>query len=187
MGGDVRDRPRRRDGAHAGALALAVAIAAGVLWGCGDGADDTAGSPPTKSTTAAQGTTSGPTKTTTSGRNGGSAPASLGSKPAVRTAVAAVLTSTDPVDACDKYVTDHYLNVAYGGRQGCVQAQAPGSAARSLRSFRIVQFGTQGTIAVAAAVPNGGPYDGSKVVISLLFGSDHYRVDRLHSNVPVGP
>jgi hypothetical protein len=36
-------------------------------------------------------------------------------------------------------------------------------------------------------VPNGGPYDGSKVVISLLFGSDHYRVDRLHSNVPVGP
>ena len=185
MRGDVRDRPRRRDGAHAGALALAVAIL--VLTGCGDGGNDTAGSPPTKSTTAAQGTTSGPTKTTTSGRNGGSAPASLGSKAAVRTAVAAVLTSTDPVDACDKYVTDHYLNVAYGGRQGCVQAQAPGSAARSLRSFRIVQFGTQGTVAVAEAVPNGGPYDGSKVVISLLFGSDHYRVDRLHANVPVGP
>ena len=105
----------------------------------------------------------------------------------MRTAVQAVLTSADPVAACGKYVTDRYLNVAYGGKQGCVQAQAPGSAARSLRSFRIVQFGTQGTIAVAEAMPNGGPYDGSKVVISLRFGSDHYRVDRLHSNVPVGP
>jgi hypothetical protein len=176
----VRDRPRRRDGAHAGALALAVAIAAGVLWGCGDGGDDTASSPPP----SAQGSTS---TSTTTGKSGGSAPESPGSKVAVRTAVEAVLTSVEPVDACRKYVTDHYLNVAYGGKQGCVQAQAPGSGARSLRSFRIVQFGTQGTIAVAEAVPNGGPYDGSKVVISLLFGSDHYRVDRLHSNVPVGP
>ena len=183
---DVRDRPRGRDGARAGALALAVAIAAVALSGCGGGGDETAGSPATKNTTAARKTTSGPTKTTTSG-NGGSAPASLGSKAAVRTAVGAVLTSSNPVDACDKYVTDHYLKVAYGDRQGCVQAQAPGSAARSLRSFRIVRFGTQGTIAVAAVVPNGGPYDGSNVVISLLFGSDHYRVDRLHSNVPVGP
>jgi hypothetical protein len=134
--------------------------------------------------TSAQGSTS---TSTTTGKSGGSTPESLGSKEAVRTAVEAVLTSAEPADACGKYVTDHYLNVAYGGKQGCVQAQAPGSAARSLRSFRIVQFGTQGTIAVAEAVPNGGPYDGSKVVISLLFGSDHYRVDRLHSNVPVGP
>jgi hypothetical protein len=178
--GDVRDRPRRRDGAHAGALALAVAIAAGVLWGCGDGGDDTASSPPT----SAQGATS---TSTTTGKSSGSVPESLGSKKAVRTAVQAVLTSADPADACGKYVSDHYLNVAYGGKEGCVQAQAPGSAAQSLRSFRIVQFGTQGTIAVAEVVPNGGPYDGSKVVISLLFGSDHYRVDRLHSNVPVGP
>ena len=180
MRGDVRDRPRRRDGAHAGALALTVAIAAGVLWGCGGGGDDTASSSPT----SAQESTS---TSTTTGKSGGSAPESLGSKEAVRTAVEAVLTSADPADACGKYVSDHYLNVAYGGKQGCVQAQAPGSAARSLRSFRVVQFGTQGTIAVAEAVPNGGPYDGSKVAISLLFGSDHYRVDRLRSKVPVGP
>jgi hypothetical protein len=123
----------------------------------------------------------------TTGKSGASSPESLGSKEVVRTAVEAVLTSADPADACGKYVTDHYLNVAYGGKQGCVQAQAPGSAARSLRSFRIVQFAPQGTIAVAEAVPSGGPYDGSKVVISLLFRSDHYRVDRLRSNVPVGP
>ena len=105
----------------------------------------------------------------------------------MRTAVEAVLVSSDPADACGKYVTGHYLNVAYGGKQGCVQAQAPGSAAKSLRSFGIVNEGTQGTIATAAAVPNGGPYDGSKVVIGLLFDRDHYRVEALRSNVPVGP
>jgi hypothetical protein len=77
--------------------------------------------------------------------------------------------------------------VAYGGRQGCVQAQRPGSAARSLKSFKVVQFGTQGTVAVAAAVPDGGPYNGSKVSITLVFHSDHYRVDRLRAHVPVGP
>ena len=83
--------------------------------------------------------------------------------------------------------TEHYLKVAYGGRQGCVQAQAPGSAAKSLRSLRIVNEGTQATLVIATAVPTGGPYDGSKVVASLLFDYDHYRVDRLHANVPVGP
>jgi hypothetical protein len=98
-----------------------------------------------------------------------------------------VLTSSDPHDACRRYVTERYLRVAYGGRQGCIQAQAAGGAADALRSFRIVQFGTQGTIAVAAAMPSGGPYDRIRVGIRLLFDSGHYRVDALHANVPVGP
>jgi hypothetical protein len=105
----------------------------------------------------------------------------------MRTAIEAVLASSDPTDACGKYVTDRYLSVAYGGRQGCVQAQAPGSSAKSLRSLRIVNEGTQGTIATATAVPNGGPYDGSKVVIGLVFDRDHYRVEALRANIPVGP
>ena len=105
----------------------------------------------------------------------------------MRTAVEAVLTSSDPAEVCRRYVTEHYLKVAYGDKQGCVQAQAPGSAAKSLRSLRIVQLGTQGTIATATAVPNGGLYDGSKVAITLLFDSHHYRVNAVHSNVPVGP
>jgi hypothetical protein len=159
-------------------LALAIVVAA--LAGCGGGGDT--GSSSTASTSAQASTSA----TTTTRSSGGSVPKSLGSKEAVRTAVEAVLTSSDPAEACGTYVTEHYLKVAYGGKQGCVQAQAPGSAANSLRSFRIVQFGTQGTIADATAVPNGGPYDGSKVAITLLF-SDHYRVNALHSNVPVGP
>jgi hypothetical protein len=105
----------------------------------------------------------------------------------VRTAVEAVLTSGDPAGACGKYVTARYLNNAYGGKQGCVQAQQPGSAAKSLSSFKVVNPGGQGTIVDATATPNGGPYDGSKVGVVLTFDTDHYQVDVLHSNVPVGP
>jgi hypothetical protein len=179
--GDVPDRCLRRRGAHAGAVALALAIVVAALAGCGGGGGD-------GSSSAASSSAQLPTSTsTTTGNSGGSVPRSLGSKDAVRTAVEVVLASSDPEDACGKYVTRHYLKVAYGGRQGCVQAQAPGSAAKSLRSFRIVNESTDGAIATATAVPNGGPYDGSKVVIGLLFDHDHYRVEALRANVPVGP
>jgi hypothetical protein len=183
---DVRDGPRRRDGADTGALvlALAVAIAVGVLSGCGGGDDGSAGSSPTKSATAAQGTTPGGTETTTSGAEGRRQRGRLGD---ARVPVEAVLTSSDPADACGRFVTKRYLRVAYGGRQGCVQAQAPGSAAKSLRSFKIVNEGTKGRIAIATAVPNGGPYDGSKLRIRLVGGSLGYQVDALRSNIPVGP
>jgi hypothetical protein len=81
-----------------------------------------------------------------------------------------VLASSDPARSCGEYVTERYLKVAYGGRGGCVQAQTPGSAA-----------------ATVEVVPNGGPYDASKVRATLRFDSNHYRVDRLHADVPVGP
>jgi hypothetical protein len=180
--GDVRDRPRRRDGAHAGALALAVAIVVIALAGCGGGDEDDTSSSRTASTSAqAPASTS-----TTAGGDDGSVPETPGSKQAVRTAVEVVLTSGDPADACGRYVTDHYLRVAYGGRQGCIQAQGPGSAARSLRTFRAHSGEVAGT-ASAEAVPVGGPYDGAKLRVSLVQGGPGYQVDALHSNVPVGP
>ncbi len=114
-------------------------------------------------------------------------PSALGSARAVRTAVEAVLTSGDPAEACGRYVTEGYLKRAYGGKHGCVEAQQPGSAAASLRSFRIEQEGGQGGVVGASAVPRGGPYDGTKLRIGLVFSADHYRVDILRSNVPVGP
>lgn len=199
MRGDVRDRPRRRDGAHAAALALAVAIAAGVLWGCGNGGDDTSGSPPTKGTTAAQGTTSSPTNTKPSGSDG----RQWGRLGDPRTPVEAVLSSSDPADACGPFVTKHYLRVAYGGRQGCVQAQAPGSAARSLRDFHVAidDVASNGILtADATVVPVGGPYDGEKVKVFLVGHLDRqtldgqgkllrsgWRIYQLEANVPVGP
>jgi hypothetical protein len=186
---DVPFRSPGRPGAHAGAVALGLAILVVGLAGCGGGGDT---SSPTstaaeRTTTANRGTTTSTTTRSTAGGSAESHPGSLGSETAVRTAVEAVLTSDSPAEACGRYVTQHFLSIAYGGRQGCVQAQTPESSAQSLRSFTVDQVGSQGTIATAAAVPRGGPYEGSKVVIGLVFDRDHYRVDSLRSNIPVGP
>jgi hypothetical protein len=181
---DVRDRPRGRDSAHAGALALAVAIVAGVLSGCGGGGDDTASSPATSNTTTPQGTTSGPANATTGGNEGGQHGRLLTAKLRTRLAVLAVLTSGDPGDACGRFVTKHYLRVAYGGRQGCVQAQAPGSTADQLH---LKDFRLNGDRAIAVVVPSGGPYNGERVTVSLVHDGSHWAVDALEANVPVGP
>jgi hypothetical protein len=102
----------------------------------------------------------------------------------VRTAAEAVLTSSDPADACGKYVTDHYLSVAYGGRRGCIDAHAPGSVADRLdfKDHRI-----EGNQATAVVAPSGGPYDGERVTISLVRHGPRWAVDVLDANVPVGP
>ena len=182
MRGDVRDRPPRRDGAHAGALALAVAIVVAAFAGCGGSGDDgSAGA----TSTSPQSPTSA--STTTAGGNGATLRIDReGPKKQIRKAVEAVLTSGDAADACGRYVTEHYLKAAYGDRQGCIQAQGRGSAARSLRSFR-ARFGGVARSASAVAVPVGGPYDGAKLRVSLIQGGPGYQVDALDSNVPVGP
>ena len=164
-------------------LMLAVAIVVAAFAGCGgDGDGESAGA----TTTSPQASTS--TSTTTTSGNGGDAFVieRAGPKKQVRRAVEAVLTSGDAAGACGRYVTGRYLKAAYGGRQGCVQAQGPGSAARSLRSFR-AQFGQVAGTASAVAVPSGGPYDGAEVEVSLVQGGPGYQVDALHADVPVGP
>ena len=174
MRSDVRDRPRSRDGAHAGALALAVAIV--VLAGCGgDGDGESA------SSTQAQTSTS----TTTTSDNGG--PSHLDRvepQQQVREAVEAVLTSGDAADACGRYVTEHYLEAAYGDREGCVQAQAPTSAARTL-DFSDLRI--NGDRATTVVVPSGGPYDSERVTVLLVDDGLRWAVDELDANVPVGP
>ena len=170
MPADVRDRPRRRNRAHAGALALTVAIAA--LSGCGGGDDSGGGT-----STSAQTPTSTSTTTTSHIVRGGP-------KKQVRKAVEAVLTSGDAADACGTYVTEHYLKVAYGDRQGCVQAQAPTSAARKL-DFNDLHI--NGDRATAVVVPSGGPYDSERVTVLLLNDGPSWAVDELKANIPVGP
>lgn len=165
-------------------LTLAFAIVVAAFAGCGGDGDDTAGSPPPKSTTAAQGTTTSPTKTTTGDADGGSRGQQRNPPKDPRTTVEAVLTSSDPADACGRFVTEHYLRVAYGDRQGCVGAQAPGSAADQLdlRDFRINR-----DRATAVVVPSGGPYDGERLTVSLVTDGRRWAVDELEANVPVGP
>jgi hypothetical protein len=164
-------------------LRLVVAMVVVAFAGCdGDGDGESAGA----TTTSPQASTSTSTTTTTGADRDASRTERVGPKKQVRRAVEAVLTSGDPADACGRYVTPRYLKAAYGGRQGCVQAQGPGSAASSLRSFR-VHLGDMDGTASAVAVPVGGPYNGAKVEVSLIQGGPGYQVDALRADVPVGP
>jgi hypothetical protein len=97
----------------------------------------------------------------------------------------AALASRDPEQACGgTYVTDRYLRAAYGGRRGCLQAQSPGSAAKSLASL---SAHIHGATATATAVPVGGPSNGAKVTAKLVREGGVWKVDAVHANVPVGP
>ena len=182
-------------------LRLVVAMVVAAVAGCGgDDGDDTAGSAPSESTTATQGTTT-TTTTTSSGDDGdeGGGGDQRDRLKDPRTAVEAILTSGDPAKACGSFVTKHYLRQAYGGRQGCIQAQAPGSAARSLRDVHVAidDLASNGILtAEVTAVPVGGPYDGEEVRVILVgrvgpsqreFLPGGWRVFGLEADVPVGP
>jgi ABC-type glycerol-3-phosphate transport system substrate-binding protein len=183
----VRHRRHKSRGPRAAALALA--LGALVIAGCGGGGGDTTSSSSTAATSTS--TATSPTSTTSTQSSGGGADGSTVTAIApkatagdVRKAVDAVLTSSDPAVACGQFVTQRFLQVAYGGRQGCVQAQGPGSAAKSLTSYKAE---LNGRTATATAKPVGGPYDGAKIKVSLVRGGPGYQVDALHSNVQVGP
>jgi hypothetical protein len=112
----------------------------------------------------------------------------------IRQAVDAVLVSADPNMACGtSYVTDHYLEKAFGGKQGCVRAQSPKSAASSVRlndvELRAIVSGTNPPPRHASvkAVPDGGLYGGDEITVSLVREDGGWKVDALKSNAPVGP
>jgi hypothetical protein len=105
----------------------------------------------------------------------------------VRSVVETVLTSADPADACGRYVTEHYLSTAYGGKQACVQAQRPGIAATSLSAFRVGSNADHGKKVNVSVVLHGGPYDGSTARVGTVYEGGQYRVNALGANVPVGP
>src|SRR2546423_13734529 len=131
--GDVPDGFLRRGGARAGAPALGIAVLVVGLAGCGGGGDTRASSTAAQRTTTATTTSVTTTGSTTGTGAGGSRTKPVSAQERVRIAVDAVLTSDNPTDASARYVTQHYLSIAYGSPPGRAQAQAPGSAASSLR------------------------------------------------------
>lgn len=96
-----------------------------------------------------------------------------------------VLTSNDLGKVCGTYVTQHYLNAAFGGHQGCVQGQRPGAVAQSVRILRTVV--NTGAVATYLVRPTGGPYSGEKVTVATVNENGAWKVDSLRANVPVGP
>jgi hypothetical protein len=131
-------------------------------------------------------TTAPKSTTTTGGSNGGQA----GQRLTVPQVIEAVLTSSDPATVCGAdYVTQHYLSAAYGGKQGCIQAQDPKNAAASVQIKHLqapdptfTPLTSKGTV-----IPQGGLYDGEKLTISLVQEDGTWKVDALKSNAPVGP
>jgi hypothetical protein len=181
----VRDRRLRRAGAVA--LAAVAAAACSALAGCGGGGSEGNTS---ASSTVAPTTTSAGTRPTTSSEStttttiAPSAPRLP--KHTVGHAVAAALLSDDPSKACaDEFVTEHYLQAAYGGEQGCVKAHSAGSAAvNRFTGYRTQYKSDRATVTLR---PTGGVYAGEKLTVSLVREDGAWKVDSLKSNAPVGP
>jgi hypothetical protein len=189
---------RHRDGRthRARALAAVVAVlsfASIAAAGCGGGSGG--GSSTSTTTTSAGGSTTSQSTTTssssTTGTGGGSTTGQVGqAHTTVPQAVNAVLTSADPEKACGSaYVTQHYLEAAYGGKQGCVQGQSSRSAASSLHITQTIPLDTATPPPRAAVelVPDGGLYNGDKITVSLVKEDGSWKVDQLKSNAAVGP
>ena len=152
--------------------AMALLIGAFALASCGGGGDES-----TSSTTQASSTTS--TESTVSSTTTGNArQAQPPGDP--QDSLTAVLVDGD----CATYVTDRFINVAYGSEEACKQSTQAGGAADSLavRSLEI-----NGGTARATVVPDGGPSSGDKLTVTLVKEGDEWKVDSLKSNVPVGP
>ena len=189
----VSDLPGVRGGRRphrAGTAALAAgALAVVALAGCGGGGNEksSAGSRSpagTSSTASATTHTSVTSRSTTSTGTGGEGEAK-GAHTTTRQAVDAVLLSIDQSKTCSRrYVTRHYLQVAYGGLAGCATAPTPPHAARSLRSYHERMSAGHASVTTR---PVGGIYDGEKITVSLVKEGGDWKVDALKSNAPVGP
>lgn len=161
-----------------------------VMAGCGGGEGHGIRSTPESTTTSSQANDSAPDVGApfTPGK-GSPEPGSAGE---ARGIITLVLTNDAPLACNTKFVTQHYLNASYGGPEGCVNARTSGGVADRvyLKSLRI-----EGDHATAVVVPSGGPSDGERVTVYLVAkprpGSvrarDHWAIDALRSNVPVGP
>ena len=172
---------RRRNRAGAAAL-VSAAIAASALAGCGGGGGTTSSQP----TTSAGGTatTSAQSTITSTGSvfGGGAAKGHT-----VSDVLNAVLTSGDPDKACGTdYVTEQYLSKAYGGKQGCVNAQTGGNAAQSV-SIQGLAGGSKPNTASVKIVPKGGVYSGEKLTVTMVKEGNDWKIDAVKSNAPVGP
>jgi hypothetical protein len=190
MSDDVPGRPRDRRILGPRAVAVVGAVVAAAFAGCGGGgassdATPATSSPPSTVPSNTTTTTTSTESTTSTGGGGSTTTAQVGQAHTPRQAVEAVLTSADPSKACGAgYVTEHYLEAAYGGHEGCVKAQSPKSAATSLGSDHSVAIADRILVTVR---PSGGLYDGEKIMVMLRREDGSWKVDSLKSNAPVGP
>jgi hypothetical protein len=186
---DVSQRLGYRRGRHAGAAALATAaLAVLAIAGCGGGGGSSTTTPATTSAAGSSSTTPAKGTTTSTGSASPFGGGGAAKGHSVSDVLDAVLTSGNPDKACGTdYVTEDYLSKAYGGEQGCVQAQTAGNAAKSVDIKGLVGGSGQAGTATVQVVPQGGVYDGEKITVSLVKDGQDWKIDSVKSNAPVGP
>lgn len=180
---------RLRRGARAiplrAGLALALLFCLGygsILAGCG-GSDD-----PVQTTAAA---VTGAGEPDESKAPGTTAPADepdpepANDEAAIRRTLTAVLTGSEPAQVCDELVTERYVRRSFGDAAGCEAAQADLKPARRAAVTEVVIL--PDSVAQAMARPKGGIYEGETLRAELVLDGGVWRLDRLRSNVPVGP
>ena len=171
-------------------LALAVAIV--VLAGCGGDANTTTSTSPAKSSKAAK-PRDAPQLSPAAQRELDrqlrevhrlrrrlQAPDTPAQR--VQGVVKFVLTATTSSTTCTPpFVTGRYLRAAYGGRQGCIDAE------RIAHDLEFKDLRIDGDRATAVVVPSDGTYKGERLTVSLVRLDRRWAVDQLDANVPVGP
>jgi len=166
-------------------VTLVVAtLAIGYLAGCGGSDDETTStvSVVTAPTTTTATTTSTESTTTSGGDTTGAGPGEGAGAPIV--AAAAVLTThATPEQACGSYVTENFLQTAYGGKENCLEARKNQPLAKRIA----VDQSSPQTTTHLVVIPDGGPYDGAKVEVDIVQDGADYRVDGLTAHVPAGP
>jgi hypothetical protein len=172
--------------AGAAGLALAVVLMAA---GCGGGGGSTSSTPSSTSsdrTSSAEVTsTSGTSATTISKPNLKKLKKHLSTPASPDAVVQAALTGSLGATSltCHLY-TDALLKSAYGDVNGCEDAIKAGGSAKSVK---IVSSDTSGSTATVVAVPSGGPSSGEKLTYTLAMDNGQWRLDKVDSNVKVGP
>jgi hypothetical protein len=161
----------------------------GYLVGCG-GSDDESTStvsvitaPTTTAATTTSTTTGTASTTTTSGGDTTAAGPGAGAGAPIVAAAGVLTTHATPEQACGSYVTENFLETAYGGKENCLEARKNQPLAKRIA----VDQSAPQTTTHLVVVPDGGPYDGAKVEVEIVQDGSSYRVDGLTAHVPAGP
>ncbi len=153
-----------------------MAVATLFIAGCGEKSE-----PPTTGPVVTQTTTGGSTTTATTGGGGGQP---VTDEEKIKTTVTDYLVKPNDPTVCDELITPGFLRRSYGDRQGCVAARKASGLANGV----IVQQGPvkKGTVIVTAQ-PQGGVFAGETLKVTVVQVGNGWKIDRISSNVPVGP
>lgn len=151
--------------------ALALALLAVAIAACGEKEEPATTGPVVPDTTTSE-TTTGGTTTTQPGND----------QAAITAVVTDFLTKADAPGACTKLVTPAFVKRSYGSEKGCEASRKPSAMAKRVT---IKPAGGNGT--VVTAKPQGGVFGGETLEVTLINLDGRWTIDRITSNVKVGP